>query len=79
MSGSHARPRPESSIRLAVWRPIAALALLGAGGPAVVLVGASDARSAPAPVSSPDVDPGAATTAHHAPRHPCRCGPRSSP
>lgn len=57
MSGAHARQRLAPSIGLAVWRPIAALALLGAGAPAVAVLSAEDARSAPASASAPDVSP----------------------
>lgn len=54
MSGAHARPT--EPIRLAVWQPIALLALAGVGAPAVVVACGSDAHSAPASVSVPDVN-----------------------
>lgn len=57
MSGAHARHRPAPSFGLAVWRPIAALALLGAGAPVVAVVSTEGARSAPASASAPDASP----------------------
>lgn len=77
MSGAHAR-QPER-IRLSVWRPLAVLALVGASPPAVLVSGAVEARSAPAPSSAPDLASEALTAAHTVPVHPCRCGTRTGP
>lgn len=54
MSGAHAKQRLAPSVGLVVWRPIAALALLGAGAPVVAVVSAEDAHSASASASAPD-------------------------
>lgn len=57
MSGAHAKPPRPPLIQLAVWRSITALALLGTGGPAAIVISAHEARSAPVPASVPDTSP----------------------
>ncbi|WP_190233487.1 hypothetical protein [Streptomyces celluloflavus] len=57
MSGAHAKPPRPPLIQLAVRRPITALALLGTGGPAAIVISTHDARNAPAPASVPDAGP----------------------
>ncbi len=74
MSGRHAT----GGIRLSIWRPITTLALLGVAPPTVIVSGAVEARSAPAPASA-DLDSQAITAPHATPGHVCRCGARAAP